>query len=130
MVITHDGRRRFLPHPLLTILSMPIRQIAPPALDEFLRAQPQTTLLDVREQWEHDLVALPDSLLIPLGELMRRAEEDLPDHDAPIVVYCHHGIRSLQACALLASLGYGDLINLSGGIDRYGAEVDNTLPTY
>jgi len=109
---------------------MPIRRIAPQALDDFLRVQPRATLLDVREQWEHDLVALPDSLLIPLGDLMRRAEEDLPDHEAPIVVYCHHGIRSLQACGLLASIGYEDLINLSGGIDRYSAEVDSSLPTY
>ena len=109
---------------------MSIRQIAPASLDRFLADHPAALLVDVREPWEHQIVALPDSRLIPLGTLAARAEEELPDRDAPIVLYCHHGIRSLQGCGILASLGYEDLINLSGGIDRYTTDVDRSLPTY
>lgn len=109
---------------------MSIRQIAPISLDRFLADHPDALLVDVREPWEHQLVALPNSRLIPLGQLAARAEDELPDKDVPVVVYCHHGIRSLQGCGILASLGYEDLINLSGGIDRYGAEVDGSLPVY
>jgi rhodanese-related sulfurtransferase len=109
---------------------MNIRQIAPDNLHPFLREHPQAKLLDVREPWEHELAAIGGSTLIPLGALLAEAEEELPDRSVPIVVYCHHGIRSLQGCAILASLGYTDLINLAGGIDRYTRDVDPSVPLY
>jgi rhodanese-related sulfurtransferase len=105
-----------------------IRQIAPGELPSFLKDSPGAILLDVRQQWEHSLSALDGSVLIPLGELADRAEE-LPE-DSTIVVYCHHGVRSLSACSILASLGFRDLVNLSGGIDRYSLEVDPSVSRY
>lgn len=109
---------------------MSIRQLAPAHLAEFLQEQPEALLLDVREPWEHELAALDNSMLIPLGALMIQAEDELQEKERPIVVYCHHGVRSMQACACLASLGYTDLLNLSGGIDRYSREVDRSVPIY
>lgn len=107
-----------------------ITQLAPAELAEFRENHPNAVIIDVREAWEHEIVALDDALLLPLGSVALRAEEELPDRAAPIIVYCHHGIRSLQACAVLNALGYGPLYNLSGGIDRYSAEVDPSMPTY
>ena len=109
---------------------MSIRQIAPLNLAAFLREHPGAILLDVREPWEHKLAALDGSVLVPLGSLGAGAEDALPSAEAPIVVYCHHGVRSLHACSLLASMGYADLINLAGGIDRYSIEVDAAVPRY
>jgi rhodanese-related sulfurtransferase len=109
---------------------MSIRQISPLSLAAFLADHPDALLVDVREPWEHELVALLSSRLIPLGQLAARAGDELPDIEIPIVLYCHHGIRSLQGCGILASLGYEDLINLSGGIDRYASEVDRSMPVY
>lgn len=109
---------------------MNIRQIAPSNLTAFLREHPGAILLDVREPWEHALASLENSILLPLGSLAAGAEEALPETEAPIVVYCHHGVRSLHACSLLASIGYTDLINLAGGIDRYSHEVDPDIPRY
>jgi rhodanese-related sulfurtransferase len=108
----------------------PIGRLAPADLSAFLTAHPNTILLDVREPWEHELAAIAGSTLIPLGTVALRAEDELPDHDATIVVYCHHGVRSMQACAILASLGYSSLFNLTGGIDRYSADVDRSIPAY
>lgn len=105
-----------------------INQIAPGALPSFLKEHPGAILLDVRQPWENELAALENSELIPLGELARRVEE-LPD-DVPIVVYCHHGVRSLGACSILAAAGFREVFNLSGGIDRYSLEVDPTVPRY
>lgn len=108
----------------------PIGRLAPTDLADFLGAHPGTILLDVREPWEHELAAIEGSLLLPLGSVALRAEDELPEKEAPIVIYCHHGIRSMQACAILAALGFHSVFNLTGGIDRYSAEVDPSIPTY
>jgi len=109
---------------------MSIRQLAPANLASFLDDHPDAVLLDVREPWEHQMAAIAASVLIPLGQLADRAEDELGAPGVPVVVYCHHGVRSMQACAFLASLGFTDLLNLSGGIDRYSHEVDSSVPVY
>lgn len=87
-------------------------------------------LLDVRQPEEHDLVSLPGSTLIPLGELFQRAEEIGSWKGEDVVVYCHHGIRSLNAIGQLSHLGFKNLHNLSGGIDRWSLTVDPSAPRY
>ena len=105
-------------------------QISPRELSVQLRSAAPPRLLDVREPEEHQLVALPDSVLIPLGELAVRAGEIEDWKNEEIVVYCHHGIRSLNAIAQLRHLGFTRLRNLAGGIDRWSADVDPDLPRY
>jgi rhodanese-related sulfurtransferase len=86
------------------------------------------TLLDVRESWEVELCAIEGSLYIPLGQLPARLDE-LPT-DRPLVVICHHGIRSAHATAWLRGQGYGMCCNLSGGIDAWARRVDPTMKVY
>jgi rhodanese-related sulfurtransferase len=86
-------------------------------------------LLDVRLPWEHRLAALPGSLLIPLQELAGRASELENLRGREVVVYCHHGQRSLSAAAFLRQRGL-DARSLAGGIDRYSASVDPRVPRY
>jgi rhodanese-related sulfurtransferase len=105
-------------------------QISPRELMEKLRSAKPPRLLDVREPEEHQMVALPGSTLIPLGALPWRLEEIEDWKDEEIVVYCHHGIRSLHAIGQLRSSGFRKLHNLAGGIDRWTMEVDPTLPRY
>jgi rhodanese-related sulfurtransferase len=73
---------------------------------------------------------LPESRLIPLGELLERVEELEDWRDQEIVVYCHHGIRSAHAIAFLRTAGFTQLWNLTGGIDRFSEEVDPSIPRY
>jgi adenylyltransferase/sulfurtransferase len=87
-------------------------------------------LLDVRQPWEHDIAALPGSVLVPLGELPQRAEELDPPPGALIVAYCHHGVRSLNAAALLERMGYERVVSLAGGIDAWSLVVDPSVPRY
>ena len=84
-------------------------------------------LLDVREPWEYQLVHLTSSQLIPLGQLMQGMHQ-LPT-DLPIAVICHHGVRSMHACYLLARAGFAP-INVTGGIDRWAREIDHSMPIY
>ena len=105
-------------------------QISPTELAEQLRAENPPHLLDVRQPDEHAFVALPNSTLIPLGELSFRVEEIEDWKDEEIVVYCHHGIRSLNAIGQLKHFGFTKLRNLAGGIDRWTSDVDPKLPRY
>ena len=105
-------------------------QLSPAELAEKLRSSNPPRLLDVRQPEEHAFVALPNSTLIPLSELPARAEEIDEWKGDEVVIYCHHGIRSLNAIGQLRHLGFTKLQNLSGGIDRWTSEVDPTLPRY
>lgn len=87
-------------------------------------------LLDVREQEEHDYAALKNSKLIPLGQISQRAGEISDWKEKEVVVYCHHGIRSLHAIAQLRSMGFQNLRNLSGGIDAWSTTVDDSVRRY
>jgi rhodanese-related sulfurtransferase len=87
-------------------------------------------LLDVRQLWENQLAKLPDSLFIPLNELPARAAEIPSEPATLIVVYCHHGVRSLSAAEYLQRLGHFNVRSLAGGIDAWSCEVDPTVPRY
>jgi rhodanese-related sulfurtransferase len=106
------------------------RQIQPETLAKKLAAGEPVYLLDVREPWEHAAARLPDSTLIPLGELPGRvAEVDAPP-GATVVVYCHHGIRSLSGAAILEMNGVSEAFSLWGGIEAWSRLIDPTVPRY
>ena len=105
-----------------------IRPLAPADLRALLDAGERLQLVDVREPEELALVSLAGALHIPLGDLPQRAGE--LDPDLPTVCICHHGVRSAGAAQFLAQRGFDVLYNLSGGIDRWAAEVDPALRRY
>jgi rhodanese-related sulfurtransferase len=86
-------------------------------------------LLDVREPWEASLGAIEGSRLIPMGDLPSRAHQEL-DPDAHIVVYCHHGARSLSATMWLREQGFSQAQSLAGGIDAWSCKIDPAIPRY
>lgn len=104
--------------------------MSPTELAAGLSSPKPPRLLDVRQPEEHAFVAFPNSTLVPLGELAARMEEIWDWRSEEIVVYCHHGIRSAQAVALLRASGFTKAHNLAGGIDRWSTEVDPRLPRY
>ncbi|RFA30079.1 sulfurtransferase [Alkalilimnicola ehrlichii] len=85
-------------------------------------------VLDVREHWEYDVAHLPGSTHIPMGEIPSRFTELSPD--VPLVVLCHHGVRSAQVAHYLEHQGFDTVYNLVGGIDAWSHTVDPTVPTY
>lgn len=85
-------------------------------------------LLDVREPWEFDVCRIEDSRLIPLSQLPARLGE--LDPARPTVVICHHGVRSLRAATYLEHCGFGDVVNLSGGIDAWARTVAQGMAVY
>jgi rhodanese-related sulfurtransferase len=85
-------------------------------------------LVDVREDWERELASIPGSLHVPMGEVPARVDE-LP-RDREVILYCHHGGRSLQVARWLEWQGYDRLANLEGGIDGWSQDVDPETPRY
>jgi rhodanese-related sulfurtransferase len=107
-----------------------MRTLSAPELALWLAdpARPAPLVLDVREPWEVETVALPGSTPIPMGQITTRADE--LDTDRPIVCLCHHGMRSLQVAEYLEQRGFADVWNLTGGIDAWSRQVDPDSPTY
>jgi rhodanese-related sulfurtransferase len=89
-------------------------------------------LLDIREAWEARMARIElagvSQQLIPMGEIPSRLDE--LDPLQPVVVYCHHGMRSLQVVAFLQQRGFESVYNLAGGIDAWSALVDPAVPRY
>ena len=103
--------------------------ITPTALHARLAAGEDIQLIDVREETESDYCRIAGSVLIPLGEVPRRAAEIRAD--GPVVLICHHGVRSAQALGYLQHrLGRENLLNLRGGIDAWSQEVDASVAIY
>jgi rhodanese-related sulfurtransferase len=86
-------------------------------------------LLDVREAWEYETARLSDSVLMPMGDIPSRAHAEL-DPDAPIVVVCHHGARSLHVTMWMRNQGFEHVQSLAGGIDEWSRTIDPTIPRY
>jgi sulfur-carrier protein adenylyltransferase/sulfurtransferase len=90
--------------------------------------EPVPVLLDVREAPEVSFASLPDAVHIPLGQLPERLGE--LDPTRPLVVYCHHGVRSSRALGMLERSGFTRVRHLTGGIDAWSVQVDPELPRY
>lgn len=97
-------------------------------LDRWRREGVDHVLLDVREPWETALCLISGAITIPLANVPA-AIDRLPD-DRPIVVTCHHGMRSLQAVTWLRRNGRAAAVNLAGGIDAWARQIEPAMTTY
>jgi rhodanese-related sulfurtransferase len=103
-------------------------EIAPREVKEMVDQGAAFLFVDVREPWEHETSRIEGSTLIPLGKIpanlarLERAEE--------VVLFCHHGMRSLDAAAWLRSQGVESARSMTGGIDRWTTEIDARVPRY
>lgn len=93
-----------------------------------LSACPAPLLLDVREDIERAICALPNSLHIPIGQLPQQWKS-LPS-DQRILVYCHHGMRSLHSVNFLRDRGLLLAQSIAGGIDAWSCHIDPSLARY
>ncbi|MEZ6140734.1 MAG: rhodanese-like domain-containing protein [Zavarzinella sp.] len=105
-----------------------IKQIHPTQAAELLAQTEDVLLVDVREPWEYEYAHIHESILIPLGELSERHDE--LDLTKPIIVYCHHGVRSLSGAAILQQHGAANVASMAGGIDAWSRLIDPKIPKY
>jgi rhodanese-related sulfurtransferase len=86
-------------------------------------------LLDVREPWEFATTSIEGSVLMPMGEVAARANQEL-DPDERLLVLCHHGVRSLNVAVWMRNQGFEHAQSVRGGIDAWSREVDPKLARY
>ena len=103
-------------------------EITPRDVKQRLDRGHQFLLVDVRETWEHDLCRIDGAKLVPLGALP--ASLALFEQADDVVVYCHHGRRSLDAVAWLRAQGVDGARSMAGGIERWSTEIDPAVSRY
>jgi rhodanese-related sulfurtransferase len=103
-------------------------QIAPQELKQKLDQSAKLVLVDVREPWETQLGVIAGAKLVPLNTLPNNMA--LFNEAEEVVIYCHHGMRSLNAAAWLRSQGVDGARSLTGGIERWSTEIDPKVPRY
>ncbi len=96
-------------------------------IEKWMKENKPFLLLDVRRDDERELCHL-GGIHIPLQELEARFEE-IPRNEGPVIIYCHHGVRSLNAAQFLKYHGH-DALSLRGGIDAWSLEIDPSVPRY
>jgi adenylyltransferase/sulfurtransferase len=111
------------------ILEAIMNEISATELKERLDRGDDIQIIDVREQNEYDVARIPNSKLIPLAQVLNRADEIDPNRET--VVHCKGGGRSARAIEALQRSGFqGSLFNLKGGIMAWSNEVDPSVPKY
>jgi rhodanese-related sulfurtransferase len=101
-----------------------------------IEANQDFVVLDVREAWELARASLKDPRLLyaPLSQLAHLGQAGLPepvqDKSVPVVVICHHGVRSAEVAAWLLAQGWREVHSLAGGLEAYAVQVDASIGRY
>jgi len=105
-------------------------QISAPDVKRRLDAS-EIVLLDCREPAEHTVASIAGAQLIPMNTIPANLQtiEAMADQ-ADVVVYCHHGVRSLNVANWLRQQGIANVQSMDGGIDVWSLTVDPSVPRY
>jgi molybdopterin/thiamine biosynthesis adenylyltransferase/rhodanese-related sulfurtransferase len=104
---------------MLAEVKQRVREVDPVTAEAM---RPGAVFVDVREGDEYEQGAVPGALFLPRGVLEVQVEGRLPDKSQPLVVYCAGGTRSAFAADTLQTLGYGDVVSMAGGFNRWKDE--------
>jgi rhodanese-related sulfurtransferase len=103
-------------------------EITPREVKDLLARDDKVLFVDVREPWEYQTTHIEGSVLIPLGQIPSNlARLENAEH---LVLFCHHGMRSLDAAAWLRAQGVEGAKSMTGGIERWSTEIDPSVPRY
>ena len=99
-----------------------------------LQSDKPMLLVDCREPEEHAIVNIESAKLIPMQSIPNQLDsikEGLEDLEkTPLVIYCHHGMRSAQVATWLRGNGFPQAQSMAGGIDAWACEIDPNLDRY
>lgn len=88
-------------------------------------------LIDVREPHEYQLARIDGAQLIPMHTVPQRLQElEAASDESLLIVYCHHGVRSLSVVEWLRRQGVEQCVSLIGGIDLWRRQIDPQVPRY
>ncbi len=93
------------------------QQITAKEAKTIMNTKQKYIIIDSRTQEEFSEGHIKNAILIPEYEIADRAEKELPDKNALILVYCRSGRRSKIAAEELVKLGYTNVKEFGGIID-------------
>ncbi len=105
-------------------------EVTPHQVQSLLQQEAEFVLIDCRTPQERDFCAIQPSEFWPLQELNLRIEEFEHLKHKHVVIYCHHGVRSLQMAAMLNHHGFTDVKSMAGGIELWSLQIDANVPRY
>lgn len=106
-------------------------EITPGEVRRRLDAGEKLTLIDVREPVEFQTASIAGAQLMPMRTVPAALQvlESAAD-DGTLIVFCHHGVRSLNVVNWLREQGIEACQSMAGGIERWSIEIDPTVPRY
>jgi rhodanese-related sulfurtransferase len=104
-------------------------EITPAEVAELRRRGASLHMIDVREPEEHAICHIEGAALIPMGSVPRHLAE-LDFEEGRLIIFCHHGARSLSVVDWLRKQGLENCQSMSGGIDLWSREIDRAVPRY
>lgn len=93
------------------------KEISYENLNDFMKNK-KVFLIDVRSNQEYEEGHLNGAINISLYNIEKEIENIVKDKDELIILYCSSGSRSKEAKKIIEELGYHEVYNLKGGIDR------------
>ena len=121
----HGGRSLGLPDTQLPI------ETSPQDIQRRLASGEKLLLIDVREANEFQAARISGAELIPMRTIPGQLQHlEAASDEATLIVYCHHGVRSLNVVNWLREQGVSACQSMAGGIDRWSLEIDPSVPRY
>lgn len=102
-------------------------EITPKELKSLLTQKNNIILLDVRTKKEIEIASI-GGINIPIDELSIKITS--LNKKSHIIIYCHHGIRSLKAVRILQYYGFKQVQHLKNGINAWSDIVDPSIRKY
>lgn len=101
----------------ITTTAITYEQITPEEAKNIMDTQKNYVIIDARTEAEFAEGHIEGAILIPEYEIAQKAEQEIPDKDTLILVYCRSGRRSKIAAEALINLGYTNVKEFGGIID-------------
>ncbi|WP_158437927.1 ThiF family adenylyltransferase [Naasia lichenicola] len=109
-------------------------EISPQELHDLLeqraKGEAKFVLVDIREPWEREIVAIDGSEFVPMGDLLSDEAKTVLPPDSNVILYCHHDGRSGQARDYLEGVGWESISHLTGGVHAWVRDIEPDKPRY
>jgi rhodanese-related sulfurtransferase len=114
------------------VLTIPVPlELTPQEVQSRVLVADRLVWIDVREPEEFAITRIEGAQLLPMQSVPAEIQRLKSfSQEASLVIFCHHGVRSLQVVSWLRQQGVDNCISLAGGIDQWSREIDATVPRY
>lgn len=110
--------------------ALPQWEVLPEELVALREAAHPPRVIDCREEMEWHICRIEGAELLPMSSLAEQAAQKLLDKDQHLIIYCHHGMRSMHVVHWLREKGWENAQSLHGGIELWAEMVEPDMRRY